>query len=154
MIYGLAEKRRTTRFPDTSLYWVIDRSDNEDREEYDGIEEPNNSWFWYFPIHLTDEEVIDKMLKKMREEIHWYMHTYDISKRMAKKYLEKGLEPEDFDRKEEYIKSDEPCGSCKSCKYSILFDDELYCGFVRVGGEEKKGPDWFCADYEKRLYDD
>ena len=41
-------------------------------------------------------------------------------------------------------------GSCKTCKYSILFDNELYCGFVKVGNEEKKEDNWFCADYEKK----
>jgi hypothetical protein len=41
-------------------------------------------------------------------------------------------------------------GSCKTCKYSILFDNELYCGFVKVGNEEKKEDNWYCADYEEK----
>jgi hypothetical protein len=116
MIYGLVEKHRTTRHSDTDYYWTIDRSDTEDREEIDTMYEPNNSLFWYFPEELTDEEVIKKMLKKMREEIHWQLHLYKLSEKAAKRYLKYGNTKSDYSRKTKYIESDKICRNFENDK--------------------------------------
>jgi hypothetical protein len=144
MIYGHIELRRTRGDTTTDLYWVIDRTDTVDREETKNKYEPNNPIFWSFPIDMTDEEVLEKMLAKMKEDIHWELHLLNLAKKAADRYIKKGITKEDFNRTEKYTKSINLFGTCKTCVSRV---EDMYC---EIYESLKPEDDWFCADYEKK----
>lgn len=72
---------------------------------------------------------------------------------MVREYIVKvtdEVNPDAFQRFENYWSPEQEIVRCKDCKNAVVYDgNEVICTHIDSNGNDKHSIDWFCADGEK-----